>query len=422
MGSKTLAKYYSFFLCLNIFLPKIDFGAGQFYVFDFVNVILFGYFISRGKLFLRSNVILSYIGFMAACYMSYVVGLLNFEFIDSTSLFRLIKFTIFILYLVVPYYVYDAFSAEDLKKIINYQILFIFLAGLYTIYHMVFYPMTSNDYAWGYDNRYRLIGFTSYSLDLNGTLRQIGSTSVSMGVFVAFIFFILLSFYKFYQKRTYLVLAILIFLLEFLTYSRAGILVLLTGLCYYAILNLKPSLIVRISVMLFFLISFTLYLNATDKLSNFGTLSKITNFSLQTDHSILTRVNMLAAGLQYMWEHPQTILIGSGYGEDYTIAAIGYSHLEGLLPTTLMTSGILAVIFILVHFYSLWDIAKKYSLIPNTDFRPFLYAIRIFIPGWFLSASMAGNTFQTDYYFPLIYFVFFVSYFKVRETVSLQKS
>ena len=175
------------------------------------------------------------------------------------------------------------------------------------------------------------------------------------------------------------------------------------------------------SILIFFT-SVLLYLNPTDTLSNFGTLSKITNFSLQTDYSILTRLNMLDAGAEYIWEHPQTILFGSGYGEDFTREAIGYDHLEGLLPTTLMTSGILAVIFILIHFYSLWDIAKKYSRVTDNDYQPFMYAIRIFMPGWFLSASMAGNTFQTDYYFPLIYFIFFVSYFKMRETLVLQKS
>jgi hypothetical protein len=125
---------------------------------------------------------------------------------------------------------------------------------------------------------------------------------------------------------------------------------------------------------------------------------------------------MLYAGLEYIWENPLTILIGSGYGEDYTMAAIGYSHLEGLIPTALFTSGIIAVMFILLHFFSLWHTSKKYSLIKNSEYTPLLYAVRIFIPGWFLSASMAGNTFQTDYYFPLIYFFFFASYFKVRKT------
>ena len=365
---------------------------------------------------MRSNVVLSYIGFIFICYLAYIVGVLNFSFFDATSFFRLIKFTVFILFLIIPYYLHEEYSLADLKKILNFQILFIVLSGLYTLYHMIFFPLTANDYAWGYDNKYRLIGLTSYALDLNGNIKLSGSTSVSMGVFVAFIFFILLSFYKFNHKNIYLVLAIIVFLLEFITYSRAGILVLIVGLFYYAILNLKPGFLLRIGLIIIILLSVGLYLNLSKELSSFGTLTKITNFSLQNDHSILTRVNMLHAGIEYVSEHPMTIFFGTGYGEDYTQEAIGYTHLEGLIPTTLFTSGIIAVILILFHFFSLWIISKKYSQIRTSEYTPFLYAARIFVPGWFLSASMAGNTFQTDYYFPIIYFFFFIPYFKIRAS------
>lgn len=419
MTSKILAKYYSFFLCVNIFLPKVDLGFGQFYLFDFINVVLFILFVARGKLYLRSAIVLTYVGFILLCYITYLVGLTNFLFFDSVSFFRLIKFTVFILFLVIPYYIYKEFSYEDLQKILWFQVLFIVSSGLYTIYHMIFFPLGSaNDYAWAYDNRYRLIGLTSYVIDLSGNITLGGSTSVAMGVFVAFIFFVLLSLYKFQRKKVYLFWAIVILGLEFITYSRAGILTLLTGILYFTLINLRPSVVIYIVTGVLVLVAVSYQLNLLDKVSTFGTLSKITNFSLETDSSIGTRVKMLKDGSEYIKEHPQTFFIGSGYGEDYTMAAIGHPHLEGLLPTTIVTSGIFGVFLLLAHFFSLWDAAKKYSLNVGSNFKPFLYAVRIFVPGWFLSASMAGNTFQTDFYFPLIYFIFFVSYFHTRQAPS----
>jgi hypothetical protein len=284
---------------------------------------------------------------------------------------------------------------------------------------MIFYPLDASEYSWSYDNRYRLIGLTSYVIDINGNLKLGGSTSVSMGVFVAFIFFILLSFYKFTGKKTYLIWTALIFILEFFTYSRAGILVMITGLSYYFLLNVKPGLLLRIFALFIVSLAVSFYFNLFDKLATFGTLAKITNFTLENDSSIGTRVKMLYAGFNYILEHPLTIIWGSGYGEEYTLAAIGFSHLEGLIPTTLFTAGIFSVALVVYHFYTLWEKSKRFSLMNDSIYKPFLYAVRIFIPGWFLSALAAGNTFQTDYYFPLIYFIFFVSYFKIRKSAAV---
>jgi hypothetical protein len=369
----------------------------------------------RGKLFINSPVILTYIAFILLSYLTFAVGYLNFDFFDSTSFFRLVKFTLFILFLTLPYYIYREYSFKDLVKITKYQVLFILLSGLYVIYHMVFQPQSITDYAWGYDNRYRLIGLTSYVIDLSGELKKGGSTSVSMGVFVAFIFFIFLSLYKHYKKISYLAVAIILFLFEFLTYSRAGILVLITGIGYFFLLNLSPSVVFK-SVMLVIIFTIVgIWFNFFDQLSTFGTLAKITDFSLQKDASISTRVDMLMAGYHYILANPETLIWGSGYGEEYTMMAIGHSHLEGVFPTTLFTSGLFAVGLLIFHFYFAWDLSKRYSIGINSPFTPFLYALRLFIPGWFLSAVTAGNTFQTDYYFPFIYFMLFVPYFKIRN-------
>jgi hypothetical protein len=394
-------------------MPKIDFGFGQFYLFDFVNLLLFVVLLSRGRMFAGSVVISSYAAFVAIGALTFLVGMVNFSFFDTTSFFRLIKFTLFILFLIIPYYLYREYSYRDLVKVLNYQVLFVILSGLYVAYHMIFEPKSASDYAWGYDNRYRLIGLTSYAFDLKGELKLVGSTSVSMGVFIAFLVFVFLSLYRFNRKTIHLITVIVLLLGEFLTYSRAGILVLVIGFGYYFILNLRPSLIVQMvgasSIFALAIVAF----NATEELSGFGTITKITNFSFTEDSSIATRVDMLSAGAQYVAAHPTTLLWGSGYGEDYTMQAIGYDHLEGLIPTTLFTSGFLAVLLVLLHFYFVWYVSRWGSQ-SDSDFTPFMYGVRLFVPGWFASAMLAGNTFQTDFYFPIIYFIFFVSYFKIR--------
>ena len=417
IGSRLIAQYYTIFLCLNIYLPKIDLGFGQFYVFDFTNIIIFVYFLGKEKVQLGNKwVTLSYSLFMALCSLTYLIGFFDFGFIDLTSLFRLVKFTVFLIFLILPVYLYREFDYEDLLKIVYFQITFIILSGLYTLFHMLFFPVDSNYYAWSYDNRYRLIGLTSYSLDLNGNINLGGSTSVSMGVFVAFIFFILLSLYKFTRKTKYLFLSGVIFLFEFLTYSRAGILTLIAGTLYYSLLNLRPFFILRVIVFLFLLFGLGFAFDLFNKLGSFGTITKISNFSLDTDSSIGIRIQMLKDGANYFLHFPLSLLWGTGYGEDYTMAAIGHPHLEGLIPTILFTSGFFAVSILLFHFYSLWYLSTLYSKLTQTNFSIYLYATRLFVPGWFLSALAAGNTFQTDFYFPLIYFIFFTSFMKIKNS------
>jgi hypothetical protein len=399
---------------LNIFLPKIDFGFGEFYLFDFVNIALFIVLLSRGRLFTGSIVISSYVAFVAIGALTFFVGMLNFGFFDTTSFLRLIKFTLFILFLVIPYYLYKEYSFKDIMKALNYQVLFVILSGLYVVYHMIFEPRPINDYVWAYDNRYRLVGLTGYALNLQGGIERVGSTSVSMGVFIGFLVLVFFSLYKFYRKKIYVIIIIVLLLGEFVTYSRAGILVLVIGFGYHVILNLRPSLAIKMMAATGILALAIVASNATEQLLGFGTISKITNFSFTEDPSIATRVSMLSAGAQYIGRYPTTLLWGSGYGEGYTKEAIGYDHLEGLIPTTLFTSGFLAVLLILLHFYFVWDISKRSSR-SDSDFAPFMYGLRLFVPGWFASAMLAGNTFQTDFYFPIIYFIFFVSYFKIRS-------
>ena len=120
---------------------------------------------------------------------------------------------------------------------------------------------------------------------------------------------------------------------------------------------------------------------------------------------------MLQAATEHDERSPASILIGAGFGEEYLYRTVGYRHLEGLLPTTLISSGIFAIAALCLHFLFVWYYARHECLNGNNQYTPFLYAVRLFVPGWALTAFISGNTFQTDFYFPVIYFIFLGAYY-----------
>jgi hypothetical protein len=402
-----LKRYYIFFLCINIFLPKIDLGFGDFYLFEFINLFLFVALIFRGKI-LANGVVVTYIAFMLVCFLSFFFGMMYFNLFDAHSFGRLVKFTFFIFYILMPYVILNNLSERDLIKVLNYQWWFFVLAGAYVVFHMVTAPLTMIEYIWGYDNRYRLVGLTGYGINLSGKLERLeGTTSVSMGVYIAFVFLIFLARYHFYGGRKNLIKVCSLVVLEFLVYSRAGLLVMTTGVVYYFMLNVKPATILKVvasAISIFLIIA---YFGLGKTLMTTGSLSKVFNLNVAAD----PRAVMLKAAINHVGDHPQTLLLGAGYGEKYTFLAVGYPHLEGLLPTILITAGIFALSALCLHFFFIWFYAKDEYLRGPNQFSAFLYGIRLFVPGWFLSALVAGNTFQTDFYFPVIYFVFITSYY-----------
>ena len=402
-----LKRYYIFFLCVNIFLPKINLGFGSFYFFEFINLFLFAAVIIRGRVLLDA-VSLSYLALILIGYISFLFGVLHFNLFDANSFARLVKFTFFIFYIIVPYLILDRLSERDIMKVVNYQFLFFLVAGIYVLYHMITQPQTMTEYIWGYDNRYRLVGLTGYAVDLTCKLERLpGTTSVSMGVYIAFVLLIYLSIYHFNRGTSNLVKVLLLVVLEFLVYSRAGLLVMSVGLLYYFFLNVKPSTILKVGASVFVLIGCIFYFDLVEKITTTGSLSKVFNMSVEND----PRARMLKAGIEYISENPEALIIGTGYGEEYTYLTVGYTHLEGLLPTTLITSGIFAIAFLSFHFFSIWLYARNEYSKRYNEFSVFLYGVRLFVPGWFLSALVAGNTFQTDFYFPVIYFIFVASYY-----------
>ena len=410
---RLIAKYYLLFLCLNIFFPKIDLGGIAFYFFEITNAVLFAvFFLLHRKVYFNNQVVRIYVAFMILTFLSFWVGFVKFGFFDAASFGRVVKFTFIILYIKFTYYLYRYISEEQIARVLNFQMLFFLLAGAYVMYNMITSPASMVEYIWGYDNRYRLVGFTGYGIGLDGKIERLaGTTSVSMGVFVAFVFLVFLAVYHFTRSKLVLIKLILLLVLLVLTYSRTGLIVLLTGIAYYALLNVRSLLIWKIAAVVALLVVIAWSSGMLGSLSSVGTLSKLTEMSPLKD----PRVVMLFEGFEYLAKNPEAIVLGSGYGEKYSLEAVGYPHLEGIFPTTLLTSGIFGVILLALQFYIIWWYARKESGSVESRFNMYLYGIRLFAPGWFLSSLLSGNTFQTDFYFPIIYFIFMVSYLRARD-------
>jgi hypothetical protein len=313
----------------------------------------------------------------------------------------------------MPYLILDELSKKDIVKVINFQFLFFLSAGAYVVFHMVTEPKAIHELVWIYDNRNRLVGLTGYGINLEGKIEMLpGSTSVSMGVYVAFVFLIFLAQYHFYGGKWNLVKVLVLVALEFIVYSRSGLLVMTIGFLYYFFLNAKPATILRFTGAGILLIAVLFFFNLEEKVTQAGSINKLFTMKVVDD----PRYRMLQSALEHIAENPQVLLLGGGYGEKYTFLTVGYTQLEGLLPTTLISSGVFAVLLICFHFFAIWYYARREYFRVKNEFSPFLYAFRLFVPGWALTALIAGNTFQTDFYFPIIYFVFIASYYLSKNS------
>lgn len=410
-----LKRYYIFFLCVNIFLPKLNLGFGSFYLFELINLALFAFVLFRGKILL-DGVIVTYFIFILIGHLSFFFGFAYFEFFDSTSYARLVKFTFFLFYIIMPYVLLNKLSERDILKVVNAQLLFFLAAGGYVIFYMITDPKPIHVYMWDYNNKNRLVGLTGYGIDLNGNIEMLtGSTSVSMGVYIAFIFLIFLSLYHFNGGKWNLIKVLVLFVLEFLVYSRSGLLVMAIGLLYYFFLNTKPATILKVAAGVTLVIATIVFFNLGQTLTQTGSISKLFNMSVTED----PRYRMLETAANHIVAHPQVLFLGAGFGEKYTFETVGYTQLEGLLPTTLISSGIFAVAALCAHFFIIWYYARSEYFRTENEYSVFLYAIRLFVPGWALTALISGNTFQTDFYFPIIYFILITSYYlSKRSTVQ----
>ena len=257
---------------------------------------------------------------------------------------------------------------------------------------------------WSYSPEYRAIGLTGQALDLSG-ISHIGNTSVQMGVHFAFLFLISVSLLFHTGGKKYVFLMIATFIALTLTYSRAGLLAALIGLAYIffekvsakrLILYLIPALSVIFSACIFF--------DSWDFLSSFGVFGKLVETSGIEDDSAQTRVAYVQSGMSYLLEHPYFLLLGSGFGEEYSFLQIGIPHLESLICTTLFQVGLLGVSLLVVHFIAIWNFSNNnYTKTDSPLIRGILYGYKVYLPGFFLANLVGGNVLQTDFMAPFFY-------------------
>lgn len=400
----------------TVFTPKLDVGIATVYLFEPIFLLTILCLLVADKLKFNTNIERSYCAYIALTALTYLEGPLYTGHFDITPALLIVKYSLFIMMMQIARYVNSAVSDRILIKIIYSQVIFVVSAGLYVVYNMVVNPISLGDMIWDYSPLYRLVGFTGQAIGIQG-FRSIGNTSVQMGIYIGFLVLICLSLYRHLRKSIYLFLTLVLFFSSLLTYSRSGLLVIIIGVLYFLIDNFKNKGTIKLfsgAIALLWLFSF--YLAPIDLLTSFGSLGKVAETSGYEDGSAQMRIEYVMRAMNYIIEYPYVFFIGTGYGESYTYSLIGTPHLESLLFTTLFQSGIFVFAILLLHFYYLWEYAKRYSGKVQGDLnRAVLYGYKLYIPGLFVANIVGGNSLQTDFLAPLFYFMIGICIFRVHK-------
>lgn len=392
------------FVATTIFFPKLDLGFAAVYIFEalFLFLLLVQPF---GRLFKAPTLIeQSYLAYALLALGAWFLGALVTNFVDVKGLLLLVKYLSYVL--LIPFLrINSGLVSESLvRRALSFQYLFVFLAGGYVFFNMAFNPVSLGDMVWNYSPEYRLIGFTGQSWGLSG-LSHIGNTSVQMGVHLAFLLLLSVSLLVHTGKRKYVLMIIATFVGLMLTYSRSGLLAAFIGVAYILLEKCSAKqFIVFLLPAFMVLFGAGYYFDAWDLLSSFGIFGKLIESSGVQDGSAQQRIVYVQTGLNYLLDHPYFLLLGSGFGEEYTFLQIGTPHLESLIFTTLFQVGLLGVSLLVLHFIAIWRLAAKYYTKTESPLiRSVLYGYKIYIPGFFLANLVGGNSLQTDFMAPFFY-------------------
>jgi O-antigen ligase len=408
---KSVAYIYLLYAATTIFMPKIKIGfeSAGVYFFEVLCIVLSFLLLLLGKLKF-SPLEKSYFLYLFFSFLGWAMGWFFIGYIDLESLLILIKYSSFILLIPIAFYFGSFFTESHLKKILYSQVLFVVIAGGYTVFHTVTQPVSLSVLIGGYSQEYRLIGLTGHALTSNG-LVEIGHTSVQMGVYVSILFLIFFSLYSYMRQSKYLIISLLLFFGTMLTYSRSGFLVLAVGLIYLIISNLVKRRVFGFVLVAGIVILFlSLCTNFINSLFNFGTLAKLS----ETGFSDAQRMSYWKTGVEYVLANPINIFFGSGYGTINYI--VGFGTLESFFFDTLLESGIFALLFILLFFYYLWEYSFIYSRPFGSEnfFKAVLHGYHLAIPGLFVACAVGGNSIQTDFIAPAFYLVLGICLFHIK--------
>jgi hypothetical protein len=414
--SKFLFYIFILYVATTVFTPKIDFGSVTIYLFEPFLILITFYLILKKKIIFLTYIEKSYLLFMAISILTYPIGVFNTDIIDTKTIFLIVKYVSFGFIIPISYYYSKYINEKRIGLIVFIQSLFVIIFGSYVLFNMILFPIPMGDIIWGYSQEYRLIGFTGYGISLNG-LRMVGTTSVQTGIFVSLIFLIYLSLYVNLSKRKYLYMMIFLFIGEMLTQSRSGLLAALIGILYIILDKYNNKNILKILfTSILGLTSIIWYFDLLEFISTFGTIGKVFATIDFKDGSSQIRLMYLESAIKYVSENPLTIFIGTGYGGDFSQELIGTSFLENLIFTVLFQSGIVAFTVVVSTFYFMWHYAKKYTNKKKHNiYSAILYGVKLFIPGFFLANAVGGNSLQTDFIVPFLFYIIGTTIYKLKK-------
>jgi hypothetical protein len=357
------------------------------------------------KIVLSTHIEKSYFIFVGLSLLSFPIGILNTGLVDEKALFLILKYGAFGFIIPISYYFARFVDEKNINRVLFAQFLFVLVFAGYVIFHIMFYPIAFEEMIWGYSQKYRLIGYTGYALGLEG-LRMVGTTSVPVGVFIALLCLIYLALYINLRSQKYLYMAAILLVGELLTQSRSGLLVLFIGVLYLCVDNYRNINVLKVVSLLMSALILAFFSSGVyDLLSTFGTIGKVFDTLDFQDGSSQTRLVYLRSAVNYFADNPIAIIIGTGYGGEFSEALLGTSFLESLIFNVFFQSGIAAFFVVNSIFFFMWYYAKNYSNRRYHDvYSSILYGIKLFIPGFFLANAVGGNSLQTDFIVPFLFF------------------
>lgn len=395
------------FMALTIISPKIDLGVGGIYPITLMYTAIAPiYVIAAGKVRVRvsGGIIESYTFFMIICLLAWLVGFVRLGTPDFVSLMLWVEYLVYITAVYLFILNRHWASLRFMKLSIATQVCAIGLFTCFVIYNMVAFPIPVGDLIWGYSPQYRMVGFTGQALS-GGGLVVIGNTSVQMGVFSALIGLTSLALAISLRKKIYIAFFVISVTGLLFTYSRSGFLVLLVGLLYLVILNWRNKHLMKVLVIVGFI---ALMIGVTVGLEvgslPIGVLGKFELTSDFQDASSSQRMRYWLAAADFISNNGSCLLLGCGYGEEYTYSQIRTPHLESLVLTTLYQVGLAASLLLVLHFFLIWRLMKKINSSSTCMYlRGFSLGFMVFMPGFFVANLVGGNSLQTDFIAPIFY-------------------
>jgi hypothetical protein len=411
---KWLVKLFVTYAATVIFLPKIGLSPSHgIYFWEIMCLPLVGLIILTSKFnvrFLHFFYLYCFISFL-----SFWLGWVIYQEPNWVWLLRLLKFSTLVSIVALPFLI-RGFKIQHVRLILNSQLFFVVIFGAYVIWHTFLYPISLTLLSGGYSPEYRLIGFTGRIVDVNQqfgfpdfnmkgfisrlSLKEIGPTSVQMGVHLAVCSSIFFSIYLVLKKQKYLWITVVMTVGTCLCYSRSGFLVLVISLIGLCVKKYSYLLLCYLCLIVFSVIIFTE--TYPKELMSIGVLGKISEQGL-TDS---IRLNFWGYAFDRLMNEPWIWVIGIGYGN------IASGTLEGLMIDTLIQSGIIALCYIILFMFNLWKISRvshqdiSIASISTRFALAVLNGIHAALPGVFVAITVGGNTLFSDFIAPSFFLVF----------------